>query len=52
MMTKYKLVLTSWGGTKRDFMTCLTYREAQRIGESYHWVYDAGYIWDMEIEEE
>lgn len=49
----YKIIMRSWGGTRRDLMTGLSLKEATEICESYGWEYDAdgGYIWDLEIEE-
>lgn len=51
-----KIVMVSWGGTKKDFMTDLASRaEAAEICEDYNWVWSAeegGYLWDLEIEEE
>ena len=53
-MKTYKIVMRSWGGTRRDMYTGLTEKEAFDICESYNWVAspDGGYIWDLEIEEE
>lgn len=50
----YKIVMKSWGGTRRDYMTGLSYEEAREICESYGWEVspDGGYVWDLEIEEE
>lgn len=50
----YKIVMTSWGGTRRDMYTGLTEKEATEICESYGWTVapDGGYEWDLEIEEE
>lgn len=51
----WKIVMTSWGGTHRDFMTHLaSAAEAAEICEGLNWVYsdtDGGYLWDLEIEE-
>ena len=53
--TRWKIVMVSWGGIKKDFMTDLTSKaEAAEICEGYDWVYepeDGGYLWDLEIEE-
>lgn len=50
----YKIVMTSWGGTRRDFMCGFTtFREAQRVCEEHNWIFeDGGYIWDLEVEED
>lgn len=50
----YKIVMTSWGGTRKDMFTGLSYEEALEICEGYGWVAspDGGYEWDLEIEEE
>lgn len=50
----YKIVLTSMGGTRRDYMTGLTEAEAVKICEDSGWAVapDDGYVWDMEIEED
>lgn len=50
----FKIVMTSWGGTRRDMYTGLTYEEAHEICEGYGWQVapDDGYVWDLEIEEE
>ena len=49
----FKIVMSSWGGTRRDMFTDLTYEEAYAICESYGWQAspDGGYVWDLEIEE-
>ena len=47
-----KIVMKSWGGTKRDFMGGLTEREAVEICEGYGWHFADGYDWDLDIEEE
>ncbi len=51
-MKKYKIIMKSWGGTSIEMMSDLTFREAYDICENLNWQYDAGYIWDLEIEEE
>lgn len=52
----YKIVLVSWGGTRRDFMCGFaTEEEAIELCEQYGWQYQqekGGYIWDLEIEED
>lgn len=51
----YKIVMTSWGGTRRDFATGLTEKDAIETCEAYCWEYQVngeGYIWELEIEEE
>ena len=50
-MKTYEITINSWGGTKRDYMTDLTYKQARQICEDMNWQFDAGYIWDLEIEE-
>ena len=52
-MTKYKVIMKSWGGTVRDMYTNLTYQEAHEICEDYGWEVapDGGYVWDLDIEE-
>lgn len=52
-MKKYKVVMESWGGTKHDMYTNLTYAEALEICEGYGWEVapDGGYVWDLAIEE-
>ena len=51
-----KIVMVSWGGIRKDFMTHLASRaEAAEICESFNWIYESpegGYAWDLEIEEE
>ena len=51
---RYKIVMTSWGGTHCDMFTDLSYEEAYEICESYGWQASPndGYVWDLEIEEE
>ena len=34
----YKIVMTSWGGIRRDMFTDLTYQNALELCESYDWV--------------
>ena len=50
----YRIVMTSWGGTRHTMYEGLTYREAEEICEGYGWSVapDGGYEWDLEIEEE
>ena len=50
----FKIIMYSWGGTRRDMYKGLTYEEALEICEEYGWVAspDGGYIWDLDIEEE
>ena len=50
----YKIVMTSWGGTRVDMFNGLTYDNAVEICEDYGWTAcpDGGYVWDLEIEEE
>ena len=48
----YRIMMTSWGGTRKELYTGLTEKEAYEICESCEWVFDTGYIWDLEIEEE
>ena len=50
----YKIIMTSWGGTRRDMFTDLSYEDALSICEGYGWTVapDGGYEWDLEIEEE
>lgn len=50
----YKIVLTSMGGTRRNYMTGLTEDEAIKLCEDNGWEIDpdGGYVWDMEIEED
>ena len=52
---KFKIMMCSWGGTRREFASGLTEKEAIEICESLHWMYESpegGYTWDLEIEEE
>jgi len=51
-MQKYKVVMTSMGGTWKDYVTDLTWDEAQDICERNNWVMDLGYIWDLDIVED
>lgn len=53
-MKTYKIVMTSWGGTRLDMYTGLTEKNAVAICEDYGWTVcpDGGYVWDLEIEEE
>lgn len=55
MNNLWKIVMVSWGGIKRDFMTDLSSKsEAAEICEDYNWVFEpeeGGYVWDLEIEE-
>lgn len=50
-----KIVMASWGGVKKDFMTQLASKaEAAEICESFNWIWQdeaGGYAWDLEIEE-
>lgn len=50
----YKIVMTSWGGTRRDMFHRMSYDEALEMCEFYNWVVcpDGGYEWDLEIEED
>lgn len=50
----YKIMMSSWGGTRREMYSGLSYKEALEICEDYGWVAcpDDGYEWDLEIEEE
>ena len=50
----YRVVMTSWGGTRRTMYDGLSYFEAEEICDGYGWSVapDGGYIWDLEIEEE
>ena len=50
-MKKYKIMMKSWCGTSVEMITGLTFREAYAICENLNWVYDTGYVWDLEIEE-
>lgn len=49
---RYKIVLTSMGGTEHAYMCNLSYAEALDICERGHWEVDTGYVWDMEIRED
>lgn len=51
-MQKYKVVMCSWGGTEKDYMTGLTYEEAWGVCKDYNWYMDTGYVWDLEIVED
>lgn len=53
-MKTFKIVMTSWGGTRRDMFTGLSEKDAVEICEGYGWEVapDGGYVWDLEIEEE
>lgn len=57
-MAKFKVVMKSWGGTRRTLMTGLTEKEAFDFCEENHWEWDSpydgdgGYIWDLEVIEE
>ena len=44
--------MNSWGGTKHEYMTGLSYKQAHKVCEEMNWQFDTGYIWDLEIEEE
>jgi hypothetical protein len=44
--------MTSMGSIWKDYVTDLTWDEAQDICESNNWVMDLGYIWDLEIVED
>lgn len=49
----YRIMMESWGGTKKLFMDDLTEEEAVEICESYNWMVESingGYIWDLVIE--
>ena len=48
----YKIVMSSMGGTRRDLITGLSYKRCLEMCKSYHWRWDAGYIWDLSIEED
>lgn len=47
-----RVMMYSCGGTRRELTSFDTYEEALAFCEDNHWVFDAGYIWDLEIEEE
>ena len=49
---KYKVVMNSMGGTRRDYVTDLTWDEAYDICCDHNWQYDAGYVWDLDIVED
>lgn len=53
MKKQYKVVMKSWGGTKRNMYINLTHAHALEICEDYGWQVapDGGYVWDLEIEE-
>lgn len=50
----YKIVMTSWGGTRRDMFRRMSYDEALEMCEFYDWVAcpGGGYEWDLEIKED
>ena len=52
-MNRYKLVMCSQGGTRKDMYTDLDYDKAVEIAEGFGWIAcpDGGYEWDIEIEE-
>lgn len=47
-----RVMMYSCGGIRRELTSFDTYEEAYAYCEDNHWVFDAGYIWDLEIEEE
>ena len=49
---KYRIVMKSWGGTKKVMFENLEKEEALDICRDYGWKVDLGYVWDLEIEEE
>lgn len=51
-MKKYKVIMSSGGGTVRDYITGLTYEEAYQTCEDNNWIVDLGFIWDLYIEED
>lgn len=50
----YKIMLESWGGTRKVLIEDMSYDDALEFCESYNWEYcmDGGYIWDMIIDEQ
>lgn len=50
----YKIVLETWGGTRKVYCEDLTYENALEFCESCNWemCIDGGYIWDMVIAEQ
>lgn len=48
----FKVQMVSMGGTRKDLYTGLTEHEAVEICESYGWVMDEGYLWDLDIVED
>lgn len=49
---KYKVIAVSWGGTEKDVITGVNYKEAFQFCESMGWTLDTGYVWDLEIVED
>ena len=49
----YRVLMVSWGGTRRVLWDDMTYKDALRFCEDNGWLYcpDGGYEWDLEIEE-
>ena len=52
-VTMYRVLMVSWGGTRRVLWDDMTYKDALRFCEDNGWLYcpDGGYEWDLEIEE-
>ena len=49
---KFKVIMSSWGGTERILTDNLTYKEAEELCDQYNWQFDdGGYIWDLYVEE-
>lgn len=50
---RFKVVMVSWGGLRRDMYTEVSYDDAVDICEDYGWQVapDGGYVWDLEIAE-
>lgn len=50
----YKIMLESWGGTRKVLIEDMSYDDALEFCESYNWEYcmNGGYIWDMIIDEQ
>lgn len=51
----YRVVATSWGGTRKPFVSGFSdYDKAVDFCDDHDWVVEfgeGGYIWDLEIEE-
>ena len=48
----FRIMLESMGGTRRKYLSGLSFEEAYKICEDLKWELDTGYVWDLVIEED